>query len=284
MTANDQPTLQTGAMRRSVFYISCRTGITVETLGHGLLTQFHGMPFEHISLPYVDTVEKAREAVEQINAAAAHDGVRPIVFTTLIAPEVRGTVAACDGLFFDFLGRFVEPLAEELGIAATPTVGLSHGMVDYERYKTRIDAVQFAQLNDEHLRARDYNEADLILIGVSRCGKTPTCLYLALQFGLRAANYTLQPKHLEKGELPTRLQPFHKRLFGLTIDPERLHQIRSQRKPDSEYASLKQCRLETQLAEQLLEAQGLPCANATAVSIEEIATKILHQSKLHRRI
>lgn len=284
MTANDQPTLQTGEMRRSVFYVSCHTGITVETLGQGLLTQFHGMPFEHVLMPYVNTEEKAYEAVEHINQAARHDGIRPIVFTTLIDPLVRRTVAQCDGLFFDFLGRFVEPLSVALGVVPTPTVGLSHGMVDYERYKTRIDAVQFAQLNDEHLRVKDYNEADLILIGVSRSGKTPTCLYLALQFGLRAANYTLQLEHLEQGRLPAKLEACRERLFGLTIDPERLHQIRHQRKPDSEYASLRQCRRETDLAERLFAAEQIPCANATAVSIEEIATKILHQCKLSRRI
>lgn len=271
-------------MHRSIFYVSCHTGITVETLGQGLLTQFHGVPFEHISLPYVDTVEKARETVEQINAAARADGVRPIVFTTLIDPGVRTTVAACDGLFFDFLGRFVEPLGEELGIAATPTAGLHHGMADYERYKTRIDAVQFAQLNDEHLRLKDYDEADLILVGVSRSGKTPTCLYLALQFGLRAANHTLSVRHLEAGTLPEKLHNHRQRLFGLAIAPERLHQIRSQRKPGSDYASLEQCRHETRLAEALFAAEGIPCANATAVSIEEIATKIVHQCHLHRRI
>ncbi len=271
-------------MRRSIFYVSCHTGITVETLGRGLLTQFHGVPLEHISLPYVNTPDKARETVEQINAAAQVDGVRPVVFTTLIDPEVRVAVAACNGLFFDFLGRFVEPLGEELGIAATPTVGLSHGMVDYERYKTRIDAVQFAQLNDEHLRLKDYDEADLILVGVSRSGKTPTCLYLALHFGLRAANYTLAMEHLEAGELPEQLHEHRLRLFGLAIDPERLHQIRSQRKPGSDYAALEQCRRETQLAEALFATEGIPCANASAVSIEEIATKIVHQCHLHRRI
>lgn len=271
-------------MRRSIFYVSCHTGISVETLGQGLLTQFHGMPFEHILMPYINTIERAREAVAHIDAAAQHDGVRPIVFTTLISSDVRQVVAQCNGLFFDFLGCFIEPLGAELGVAPTPTVGLSHGMVDYERYKVRIDAVQFAQLNDEHLRVKDYDEADLVLVGVSRSGKTPTCLYLALQFGLRAANYTLQLAHLEDGELPVKLKPYRERLFGLTIDPERLHQIRNQRKPDSEYASLEQCRHETQLAEQLLAAEGIPCANATAVSIEEIATKILHQCKLHRRI
>jgi regulator of PEP synthase PpsR (kinase-PPPase family) len=277
-------TLQTGGMLRSVFYISCRTGITVETLGQGLLTQFHGMPFEHISMPYIDTAAKAEEAVVRIAEAAGRSGIRPIVFTTLIDPELRRIVARGPGLFFDFLGRFIGPLSEELGLEPTQEVGLSHGLVDYDRYMTRIDAVQFAQLNDETLRLKDYHEADLILIGVSRCSKTPTCLYLALQFGLRAANFTLQLKELEQGHLPEKLQGFRERLFGVTIDPLRLHQIRSQRKPGSDYASLDQCRRETSLAETLYARETIPFANATAVSIEEIATKILQRCELQRRI
>lgn len=284
MSFHTEHTLQTGEMQRSIFYLSCRTGITVETLGQGLLTQFHGMPFEHISMPYIDTLAKAQQAVERIDEAAAETGIRPIVFTTLIDPELRHCVATSKGLFFDFLGRFIGPLSEELGVEPTQSVGLSHGLVDYDRYMTRIDAVQFAQLNDETLRVKDYHEADLILVGVSRSGKTPTCLYLALQFGLRAANFTLKVADLEQGELPEKLRGLHDRLFGVTIDPQRLHQIRSQRMPDSEYASFSQCRRETTLVEALFHGQDIPYANATAVSIEEIATKILQRCHLQRRI
>lgn len=281
---NSQPTLQTGAMRRSVFFVSCRTGITVETMGQGLLTQFHGVPFEFISMPYVDSLAKAEELVNDINRAAARDGVRPIVFSTLIDPQVRGVVARSDGVFFDFLGRFIDPLEEELGVKPVAAVGLSHGLVDYERYMTRIDAVGFAQLHDERLSSRDYHEADLILVGVSRSGKTPTCLYLALQFGLRAANFTLTEEQLAAGRLPARLERYRERVFGLTIDAPRLHKMRSQRRPDTTYASLAQCEHETGLAERLFRLEAIPFANATAVSIEEIATKILHARKLRRRI
>ncbi|GAB4350154.1 MAG: pyruvate, water dikinase regulatory protein [Gammaproteobacteria bacterium] len=277
-------TFQTGEMPRAVFYVSCRTGITVETLGQGLLTQFQGMPFEHISLPYTDTLEKAQQVVERINRAAAETGIRPIVFTTLIDPELRRCVARSEGVFFDFLGRFIGPLSEELGVEPAQAMGLSHGLVDYDRYMARIDAVQFAQLNDEALRMKDYHEADLILIGVSRSGKTPTCLYLALQFGIRAANFTLQLEDLERCALPEKLLALRERLFGVTIDPQRLHQIRSQRKPDSDYASLPQCRRETKLAEALFRDHDIPFANATAVSIEEIATKIMQRCHLERRI
>lgn len=282
--ANIQPTLQTGAMRRSVFFVSCRTGITVETMGQGLLTQFQGVPFEFISMPYVDSLAKAQELVNDINRAAARDGVRPIVFSTLIDPQVRGLVAGSDGVFFDFLGRFIDPLEQELGVKPVAAVGLSHGLVDYERYMTRIDAVGFAQLHDERLSARDYHQADLILVGVSRSGKTPTCLYLALQFGLRAANFTLTGEQLAAGRLPERLERYRERVFGLTIEAPRLHKMRSQRRPDTTYASLEQCEHETGLAERLFRLEGIPFANATAVSIEEIATKILHARKLRRRI
>ncbi len=284
MSGETEKTFQTGEMQRSVFYVSCRTGITVETLGQGLLTQFHGMPFEHVSLPYTDTIDKAEQAVARINEAAATSGIRPIVFTTLIEPRLRRVVARGEGLFFDFLGRFIGPLSEELGVEPTQEMGLSHGLVDYDRYMTRIDAVQFAQLNDETLRVKDYHEADLILIGVSRSGKTPTCLYLALQFGLRAANFTLEIENLEQGALPEKFQTLRDRLFGVTIDPQRLHQIRGQRKPNSDYASLEQCRRETELVETLFHNEEIPYANATAVSIEEIATKILQRCRLERRI
>lgn len=271
-------------MERTVFFVSDRTGITAETLGHSLLTQFDNIHFKQINLPYVDSMEKAEHVVEQINRAAREDGARPIVFSTLVDARVRTVVAECDGVFLDFFDTFIGPLERELGVKSSHTVGRSHGLVDLTMYGGRMEAVNFALNTDDGTTTQHYDQADIILIGVSRSGKTPTCLYLALQFGIRASNYPLTDEDLTDSQLPSALEPFRHKLYGLTIDPLRLHQIRTERKPDSRYASLRQCQNEVQQAEALYRIKGIPFLNTTTMSIEEIATTILHETKLKRRL
>lgn len=271
-------------MKRPVFFISDRTGITVEMLGHTLLTQFEGVEFERISCPFVDTLEKVTAVVEQINRAAAREEGRPLVFSSLVDPVLREQASRSAGVFFDLFDAFINPLEAELNVRSSHTMGRSHGMGVYATYKTRIDAVNFVLANDDGASTRHYPDADIILIGVSRTGKTPTCLYMALHYGILAANYPLTEDDLNSDRLPILIAPYRDRLYGLTIDPNRLQQIRTERRPHSPYASTKQCHFEVKAVEAIYQKEKIPFLDTSAVSIEEIATTILQKADLQRRI
>jgi regulator of PEP synthase PpsR (kinase-PPPase family) len=269
--------------KRTVFFVSDQTGVTAETMGHSLLTQFDGLDFRPITLPFISTVDKAEEAVAKINAVGLEDSARPIVFSTLVNDDVRSVVRQADCLYLDFFDAFLGPMELELGQVSSHALGRAHGVTDLAAYTARINATNFAMANDDGTHTREYDQADVILIGVSRSGKTPTCLYLALQYGAYAANYPLVDDDLESRRLPEVVAPFHDKLFGLTIEPERLHQIREERRPGSRYASVAQCTYELRAAEQLFERFGIPYLDTTDCSIEEIASRVLERKKLSRR-
>ena len=270
--------------KRTAFFISDRTGITVEMLGHSLLTQFDGVEFKQITIPFVDTKEKAREAANHINEVGHAEGSSPLVFSTLVNPEISAVVAAANALFMDFFQVFTGPLENALGVKSSHTIGRSHSFSNSYAYQSRIEAVNYALGHDDGVSTRDLNQADVILIGVSRCGKTPTCLYLALLFGIRAANYPLLLEDFSSMTLPAQLKPFRHKLYGLTINPERLQHIRNERKPGSRYATLANCQFEIKEAEALMRQEGIHYLDTTTKSIEEIATTILHKSNLERHI
>lgn len=271
-------------MKRTAFFISDGTGITAETLGNSLLTQFEEIDFEEITLPYIDTLEKARATVERINAAGQADGAPAIVFDTIVNEEIRNLIAASDGFKIDVFSTFLKPLERELKTHSSYTVGKSHAINEVDRYKARIDSVNFALDNDDGARTKQYHHADIILIGVSRCGKTPTCLYMALQFGVRAANYPLTEEDMHADDLPEILKEHRKKLYGLTIDPFQLAAIRNERRPNSRYSSLDQCDFETRTVERFLKQNRVPYINTTHASIEEIATRIMADAEVPRRI
>ena len=271
-------------MKRSVFFLSDSTGITAETLGHALLTQFDGLDYRQATIPFLRDVEGAEKAVRKLSAAAEADGVRPIVFSTLASPEVHRVVNTSDALVLDLFSEFLRPLERELDRGSAHATGRFHGLVDPANYDVRIGAVDFALKHDDGAGENGYHEADLILVGVSRSGKTPTCVYLSLQFGVRAANYPFTCEDIERDVLPDVLKIHRGRLFGLTIDPHRLRQIRSQRRPRSRYASLAQCRREVRGVESLLVRENIDFLDSSTVSIEEIATSILHRTGIERRV
>ncbi len=271
-------------MSRSVFFLSDHTGITAETLGRSLLTQFEGVEFKQTSWPFLDSEEKAQQAVSRINRAAREDGSRPLVFSTLVNPDVRKVIMTCQAAVFDFFDAFNDRLETELGQPAQHVSGRSHGMGDFAAYTARIDALNYSLANDDGVMTSNYPAADIILVGVSRSGKTPTCLYLALQFGILAANYPLTEEDLTKGLLPKQLDPYRDRLFGLTIDPDRLQQIRRERYPDSRYATMEQCRYELNAVETLYRREAVQFLNTTTMSIEEIAATIIQRTGIQRRL
>ena len=266
--------------KRTVFFVSDSTGITAETFGHSLLSQFESIQFENIVLRYVDDLPKAELACRQIEAVAKIEEQPPLVFSTLVDPKLRHIIANSSGLWFDIFEVFIAPLQSALHETPAPMAGRSHAVGDLKRYSARIDAVNFAIQNDDGVSTRYYGEADIVLVGVSRTGKTPTCLYLALHYGVHAANFPLTEEELLQTQLPPELKPYQDKLFGLTISPERLHRIRNERRPDSRYASLPQCRLELNQAEDLFHASHIPMINTTTMSVEEIATTIMTQARL----
>jgi regulator of PEP synthase PpsR (kinase-PPPase family) len=269
---------------RTVFFVSDQTGVTAETMGHSLLTQFGGLAFRQVTLPFISTVDKAEEAVRRINATAATEGMRPIVFSTLVQEPLRDVVRRSEALFLDFFDAFLRPLEAELETKSSRTEGRAHGIADIGAYTLRINATNFALANDDGGTTQDYEHADVILMGVSRSGKTPTCLYMALQYGIFAANYPLADGDFEQRRLPSRLAQYQRKLYGLTIAPERLQQIRHERKPDSKYASPTQVAFEVRTAESMFAQYGIPYIDTTECSIEEIASRIIERAQLERRL
>jgi len=270
--------------RRTAFFVSDGTGITAEMLGHSLLTQFEGIEFNQVTVPFVDSTAKAEACVVRVNEAARAGTHRPLVFTTLVNSEVRDVLRKADALLLDFFEVFLGPLEGELGEQSTHTIGRSHSARDIKVYANRIEAINFALAHDDGASSRDLDKADVILVGVSRSGKTPTSLYLSLQFGVRAANYPLIPEDFDRMSLPRVLDGYRSKLYGLSIAPERLREIRNERRPNSKYADLENCRYEVQQAEKLMQREGIQWANSTLKSIEEIATTILQEFKLVRRV
>ncbi len=268
---------------RTVFIVSDRTGITAETLSHSLMTQFDTVKFNVVTVPFLNTPDKARALVARIAEAAEESGMKPLVFSTLVNDELREIVASSVAFTSDFFDAFIGPLERELGVSSTHASGKAHGMSDHAGYTSRIDAMNFALANDDGVTTRYYDQADIILVGVSRSGKTPTCLYLALQYGLFAANYPLTEDDLEGNTLPAKLMAHKAKLYGLTIDAERLTQIRNVRRPDSRYAAAEQVRFEVRTVEALFRTAGIPNLNTTHLSIEEIAATILHTTGIKRR-
>lgn len=281
------PTATTNT-RRSAFFISDGTAITAETLGRSLLSQFDIDSFDIHIIPYVDSLALADKAVARINHAYESSKLKPLVFDTIVSPEIRERINAAHACNLDIYEGLIGRISDEIGEKPRPHTGISHGNVDSEVYKARIDAVHFALDNDDGARTRHYDMADIILVGLSRSGKTPTSLYLALQFGIRAANYPLTEEDLAEDygqvDLPEPLKAHKHKLFGLTIDTERLVKIREERKAGSRYASLAQCQAEQRAIQDIYRAYQIPNLNVSAMSIEEIATRILQMTGLGRRI
>ncbi|GIW36510.1 MAG: putative phosphoenolpyruvate synthase regulatory protein [Meiothermus sp.] len=270
-------------MERTVFIVSDHTGLTAESVARSLLAQFETVRFRYVTRPFTDTEEEVYGLVYEINSIFEREQVRPIVFSTLANPVLNDQLKTAPALHFDLFRTYLGELERELGQPPTGRVGRLHSVSD-NGYFTRIDAVDFALATDDGLGDRHYQMADVILIGVSRAGKTPTCLFLGLQYGLRAANYPLAEDDFERDTLPEPVKAYKDKVFGLTINPARLHQIRTQRKPNSQYASMEQCEYEVRRAELLFKRVGIQYFDTTSASIEEIATNIVQSAGLKRKI
>lgn len=269
--------------QRTVFVISDGTGITAETFAHSVLSQFtHKYTFTQVREPFVTTVEKMKEIITHIDEIADQDAP-PIIFSTIVDQVLVEHLRHSKGIFLDIFGACVNTLELSLQVHSQPTVGRSHLDASSEAYHKRIEAINFTLAHDDGQFIQGLQEADVILVGVSRSGKTPTSLYLAMQHALKVANFPLIPEDFDRGQLPKTIRPFKNKLFGLSIQPERLSEIRSERRPNSQYASLEQCRHEVAEAEHLMRMQGITWLSSTTKSIEEIATTVLQILKLNTK-
>ncbi|MEL7310173.1 MAG: pyruvate, water dikinase regulatory protein [Pseudomonadota bacterium] len=269
---------------RTIFFISDQTGVTAETLGHSLMTQFKGEDFRQVTVPFVDSASRADELKRRIDQAAERDQHRPIVFSSLVHDDLREIIRESNGLYLDIFDAFVGTLEAELDAPASHAAGRAHGMSDADTYMKRIEATNYALANDDGGVTRNYEQADVILVGVSRSGKTPTCLYLALQYGVYAANYPITDDEFESGVLPPRLLEHRGKLFGLTINARRLQQIRRERRAAGRYASAQQVNFELRAAAALFSKYRVPHVDTTEFSIEEIASRILEATGVERRV
>ena len=266
-------------MKRTVFFVSESTGITAETIGHSLLSQFDEVDFEQVYMPYINTELRARALTERMQEAADRDGARPLVFTTMLDDEIREILRGGNCYFLELFEIFVDPLSRELGTAPSRKAGRSHAITKPSSYTKRIEAINFAMANDDGVRPDNFERADVVLTGVSRSGKTPTCLYLAMHYGLKAANYPITEEDFDRGELPKEVWEVKDKLFGLMIDAQRLQRIREERRRGSPYASLQRCQSDLRQAQSMYQRLGIPVLNTTNQSIEEISSHILRKVK-----
>ncbi|MEX2535128.1 MAG: pyruvate, phosphate dikinase/phosphoenolpyruvate synthase regulator [Trueperaceae bacterium] len=262
-----------------VYFVSDHTGVTAEMLGRSLLSRFDELEARLVTRSFIDSVDKARVLVAEINRSEH----QALVVSSISLVEVRAEIEQSGALVLDLFGAFLDQLASFLKRDPHQRVGSLHGLKNIARYQERIDAVEFAVGTDDGLGTKYYDRADVILVGISRVGKTPTCLYLAMHYGLYAANYPLADEDFERHDLPVPLQPHRERLYGLTIDPLRLQQIREARRGGGEYASLPRCRFEVARSEALFRQLGLAHTNTTVVSVEEIAAGLMQDDRLELR-
>ena len=266
-------------MKRTVFFVSESTGITAETLGHSLLSQFDNIDFERVYMPYINTELRAKALNERLQEAADRDGARPLVFSTMLDDRVREIIKSGNCYFLELFEIFVDPLSHELGVAPSRKSGRSHAITKPSFYTKRIEAINFAMANDDGVRPDNFPHADVVLTGVSRSGKTPTCLYLAMHYGLRSANYPITEEDFERGDLPKEVWAVKHKLFGLMIDAQRLQMIRQERRPNSPYSSLQRCQADLRQAQSMFQRLDIRVLNSTSQSIEEISTHILKAVK-----
>ncbi len=270
-------------MKRTVFFVSESTGITAEALGHSLLSQFEGVDFERVYMPFINTELRAKALLERIQEAAERDGSRPLIFSTMLDDRVRAIIQTANGYFLELFEVFVEPVSRELGIPPSRKPGRSHGITEPSSYTKRIEAINFAMSNDDGVRPGNFPRADVVLTGVSRSGKSPTCLYLAMHYGLLAANYPVTEEDFDRGDLPRELHDVKEKVYGLMIDAQRLHLIRQERRANSQYASLARCQADIRRAQAMFQRLGIRVLDTTSQSIEEIASHILKAVKNKQR-
>lgn len=267
----------------TIFFVSDGTAITAETVGNSLISQFGDMEFQKHRIPFIDSVEKAQNAAVKISEAYKSTGCQPWVINTVVDIELRKIIHSGGGLKLDPFNSLLRKIEDTFNIKRSPAVGKAHGIVDSKAYTSRINATNFALIHDDGI-STSYDEADIILLGVSRSGKTPTCLYMALHYGVKAANYPLTVEDLDSMRIPENILKHKTKIYGLTIDPFRLSQIRAERRAGTQYSNFRQCQREVSDAEALFVRNGVQFLSTTDTSIEEISGKVLLALNINNRL
>ena len=262
-----------------VYFVSDGTAITAEVFGSAMLS-FFDVAVDTQSVPFLTTKDQAYGLKKQVDLEV-ENGVPPLLFYTIADLAIREIIQSCDCHCYNLFGDLLSPIEKALGVPAQPTAQKAHGMKE-GIYDGRIDAINYALANDDGVSVKNFDQADIILLGVSRSGKTPTSLYLAMQYGIKAANYPITEDDFAAVGLPRVLKEHKKKLFGLTIDAQRLHEIRTGRMAASKYASPRQCRYEIEEVESLYRQERIPFLNSTKLSVEEISTKVMAEMQLVR--
>ena len=253
--------------------VSDSTGETVNTIARACIVQFEGVEVEEHIWPMVRTKKQLEDICAEIEAEPG------LVMFTLLDGALRNQLQSfCRGVripCISVLDPFIAAFGSYLGVESRGLPGRQHAM-DSE-YFDRIDAMNFVMHHDDGQAVGNLKEAQVILVGVSRTSKTPTCVYLANR-GIKAANVPIVPN----APLPEALtNAKHALVVGLTEDPVRLVQVRrnrlrmSQDEPDTEYTSLESVKAEVAAARRLFNKHGWPVIDVTRRSIEETAAAVL---------
>lgn len=276
--------MQLNSQSRDVFYVSDGTAITCETLGHVVLGQFSFIPNEK-TFPFVESEDKVADVIKEIEISYQRDGVKPLVFFSIVVPEIREMLLKAPAHGYDVLESIVQKVQDDIQMEPQPKMQRSRSVSkDSDTYFDRIAAIEYTLAHDDGITLKGLDEADIILLGVSRSGKTPTSLYMAMQFGLRVVNYPFIAEDVKMMRLLPEFEIHRHKLFGLTINPERLNEIRENRLSGSEYASTEQCKLELDTVEALFRREAIPYINTSSLSVEEITTRILERAGMKRRL
>lgn len=257
-----------------VFFLAGGTGISAETLGNLILGQFPAVGFTKRKIPFIKTAEEARKVVAHVDAAKT-DSVTPLVFSTVADESIREELVKTECAFIDLFGAHLDMVERVLHVNAAHHAGTVHGIDDQRAYEARMKAIDYSMEHDDGQSLRALDQADIILIAPSRCGKTPTSMYLAIQHGLKVANYPLVEEDFANNDLPAPIRAYGDRIFGLYSTAARLSQVRGERRPGSQYASMAQCSYELRRAEAIYSAHRIPSISSAHKSVEEIAAVIL---------
>ncbi len=255
---------------KDVYYISDSTAILAEDLGRALLCQFPGISFNEEKIPFVRSPEQAQAALQKILERSG--GRFPLLFCTIIDRNIREIFDSPEVEYFDILNGFLGQLEHSLEATPLREPGFSRRGKDIAK---RVEAIHYTLEHDDGTRTREYHQADIILVGVSRSGKTPVSVYLATHFGLKAANFPLTSEQLDNYVLPVDIIRNRQRALGLTSSPKHLHKIREKRYKGSSYASLSTCSRELQQARQLFSQHQIRVLETEGKSIEELAVQAI---------
>lgn len=265
---------------QNVFLVSDSTGITIDSLGQSLFTQFPEIQFEKNVFPFVSNQNEAMRVISHIHKESSSQKAPPLVFTSLANEQLKNLFLSNGIAIIDIFSTFIPTMEAQLEAHASHAIGETHGVSNTNHYIKRIDALNFTLSHDDGMKINDMESADIILTGVSRSGKTPTCLYLAMHYNLKAANYPLVDNDFDSTSLPQPIAEYKSRVFGLTISPQQLCKIREERRPSSKYSSYEQCEFETKKAEAIFKNSNLPYLDTTSTSIEEITTTIIQRMQI----